>query len=1470
LVVFQNCEIIGAGGLHLTCPRKAHFKLDNCLYRSDNAAALMPFEPGAAQGVVMEIERSTFVCRTFCYLPLRTRPSTPAEQAPAPIPMRVSVERSIFDVVETVGFYNSPLIPEKETPQDVAEAEAAVRQVLDWRGQRNQFSPGSTRVNWFHAGKGTPLGPQGLKQWQSYWPAGETNPQEDAAQFVGGNLASRPAAAFDDLTPQDFRLREGSAGYRAGPDGKDLGADVDLVGPGAAYERWKQTPEYQQWLKDTGQPAERAAAKPETGAFVVLGGAGVAERKFDTLAQAAQGASDGDTIEIHGNGPFITNAISIRDRALVIRAGAGFRPVLKADPNESAKYLIQSNAPLVLEGLDLQWLEATPAPPESPLTKLIDCWNPKAQLHAANCRFLMNRRDGANQPMTCIGCWSVPVCHLRNCQLLVAGHGRAAGVGLVCANAKNSQVIVDNCLTHGPWLKANLTHAMPNKLILKRNTILGVIAVQFALMNKIDLPAAETASPPIDVEMSANLLTSPVIWFNQSREFVEKESALTASEAEHFLKQAVAWRGNRNLFLRSDDPLLMLAVNNEQLPSTLPVRTLDDWKRFWGIEELDSQAGQARFHGGDLVARAASSPELLNPDDYRLRSDSPGYRAVPDGKDLGADVDLVGPGPAYERWKKTPEYQEWLKDSGQLEKRAVAKAEAGAFVLLGGAGVAERKFDTLAEAVQAASDGDKIEIRGDGPFVTPPIKITNAVSIRAAVGFRPVIQRDATEPSNYLIEAGAPLVLEGLELRWLHAGELRTNWRQLLIAAKALHAANCKFVTRRVNAQVAAMAGPYPVELRNCEFLAPPFFHDAPLPTKSVFLQAQRKVLLDNCMLAGGLLFSRRWGHQNGAELRLMHNTVRTPLEAVQCNVLPSGGGEEDFGGEDWTIKALQVEASGNLIASDGICVFAQQGLKAPLPPGEAENLLARMIGWRGKRNAYLGGSGLLTLKLASPEMRLPPPLIPGGLAGWKQLWGTAEEGSIEGSARFVGGDLLAKADSALLSLSPDDFRLRADSPGYRASQDGKDLGADVDLVGPGPAYERWKKTPEYQQWLKDAGQAPRAEAAKAEPGAFLVLDGKGVAVRTHDTLAKAVQNASDGDTIEIRGNGPFVSQPINIQRTALTIRAGEGFRPIIKLSAEAVQRDVPLLGTTVALVLEGLELHRGAPEDPAYGAYAMIKTYQAPLHAGNCRFRAAIWAYGPPFCVFRNCEFLAAAGVGVTSRSAARIVFENCLRYRNTFPLSLVYDDLALRDVSIEIKRSTFLGDYALHTLGLRSPLPGPLDDPQASKAFRFDVSESIFDAPSVLGFAQSPESPEKSAALPPADAEATLLRLLQWRGERNLFASGSSSVIWISSGTQQPPHGPKNLEEWKRFWATTEADSLERTVRFQGGNLLSRGEADLDQLTPNDFRLRLDSPGYRAGNDGTDLGADVDLVGPGAPYERWKSTPAYQQWLTDTGQEK
>jgi hypothetical protein len=90
--------------------------------------------------------------------------------------------------------------------------------------------------------------------------------------------------------------------------------------------------------------------------------------------------------------------------------------------------------------------------------------------------------------------------------------------------------------------------------------------------------------------------------------------------------------------------------------------------------------GIIRYQGGNLHARALQTPEQLTPDDFRLRPDSAGYRAGPDGKDLGADIDLVGPGEAYERWKQTPEYHQWQKETRELMKAVVAdqaKAEAG-------------------------------------------------------------------------------------------------------------------------------------------------------------------------------------------------------------------------------------------------------------------------------------------------------------------------------------------------------------------------------------------------------------------------------------------------------------------------------------------------------------------------------------------------------------------------------------------------------------------------------------------------------------------------------------------------------------------------------------------------------------------------------------------------------------------------
>jgi hypothetical protein len=412
------------------------------------------------------------------------------------------------------------------------------------------------------------------------------------------------------------------------------------------------------------------------------------------------------------------------------------------------------------------------------------------------------------------------------------------------------------------------------------------------------------------------------------------------------------------------------------------------------------------------------------------------------------------------------------------------------------------------------------------------------------------------------------------------------------------------------------------------------------------------------------------------------------------------------------------------------------------------------------------------------------------------------------------------------------------------------------------------KKTPEYQEWLKDTEQT-KLQSAKPELKAFVLFGSKEIPERKFATLADAVLGASDGDTIEVRGHGPFVSAPINVGRTALRIKAGDGFRPVIKLGPEGVQGKEPLLATNAALVLEGLELQRAPPPDAQTSGrgHTVVHIYQGPLRAANCQFRGPVWSNHSPVGMFRNCDFVATWGAGGRHVPGARVAFENCLHRTKEQAICFAYDDPALDDVSIQIKQNTFVGNCAF-LVCLQSPLPVTSVRPHASRPVRLDVSESILDPWAMLGFDQTREVLDKAAVLEPAEAEATLQRLIEWRGERNVFAS--ISVAWFADGKLQSPRGPQNLEGWKRFGGFRETDSQEKSPRFHGGNLRSRTDTDLDQLTLEDFRLRPDSAGYRAGPDGKDLGADVDLVGPGAAYERWKKTPEYQVWLLETGQQE
>jgi hypothetical protein len=153
-----------------------------------------------------------------------------------------------------------------------------------------------------------------------------------------------------------------------------------------------------------------------------------------------------------------------------------------------------------------------------------------------------------------------------------------------------------------------------------------------------------------------------LLWISQS----EDGNAIDRVKAADYFRLLADWRGHQNV--ENIRGVYLGSTVGAGPADTRDFRDRAEWEQFWGTGDTGARRGRVRYQGGNLLARLATEPERLVPEDFRLRPDSAGYRAGDDGKDLGADIDLVGPGPAYERWQTTPAYQQWLKDTGQVKK----------------------------------------------------------------------------------------------------------------------------------------------------------------------------------------------------------------------------------------------------------------------------------------------------------------------------------------------------------------------------------------------------------------------------------------------------------------------------------------------------------------------------------------------------------------------------------------------------------------------------------------------------------------------------------------------------------------------------------------------------------------------------------------------------------------------------------
>jgi serine/threonine-protein kinase len=131
-------------------------------------------------------------------------------------------------------------------------------------------------------------------------------------------------------------------------------------------------------------------------------------------------------------------------------------------------------------------------------------------------------------------------------------------------------------------------------------------------------------------------------------------------------------------------------------------------------------------------------------------------------------------------------------------------------------------FGQLADALAAARDGDVIEVQGNGPYATPPLRTDGrALTIRAADGSRPVFLADAPGPRPFL-HADADLSLQGLEVRWIidiASTVAEVDLAQYVVISNTrgkLALTNCRVVNGRVNPSVGATGEE--LVLKDCHF----------------------------------------------------------------------------------------------------------------------------------------------------------------------------------------------------------------------------------------------------------------------------------------------------------------------------------------------------------------------------------------------------------------------------------------------------------------------------------------------------------------------------------------------------------------------------------------------------------------------------------------------------------------------------
>ncbi len=355
----------------------------------------------------------------------------------------------------------------------------------------------------------------------------------------------------------------------------------------------------------------------------------------------------------------------------------------------------------------------------------------------------------------------------------------------------------------------------------------------------------------------------------------------------------------------------------------------------------------------------------------------------------------------------------------------------------------------LHAAFATARDGSTIEIRGGVPIScdAPLDTAGKRLVIRATPGPAPVISfvHDATSATPARLIAHAPLVLEGIEFRYVARGKQNVNPDSLLLVQRCrLRCTNCRFTVSgsqgpRASCMVLDEAD---AELRNCMLTC-----STRGSALVVVAAEQAGVTITNSVLMA----------ENAVTLRRALANVprdRPAVELQSCTLIAFNGLRLwKYGvGRALSDRHLNVRVQKCLFDVAYLCTVSLPATGQPLQTEiVALDQLSQTVRWSGSDNFFSVRRAYCGMSVGS-RPGAPARSGPHTLAAWRTFCHDESEQSAEGEVQFRG----AAAGKPLLpsaAVAPADCQFVLKSDTAPISETPPRFGADPQSVGPGPAY---------------------------------------------------------------------------------------------------------------------------------------------------------------------------------------------------------------------------------------------------------------------------------------------------------------------------------------------------------------------------------------------------------------------------------